>query len=252
MKSSHLWYAVALLTMGLLAGWANYAFFQAPLRQSQQIAFPFAVTAPSICPYDLVSDGSLEKYISDKTPFKNHSYVPIDLEPINSSFTANDASKFQLRKEAGVQFADMAWHFWKDFGGDKLVIVSAYRSDVLQEYLLHSFCKKNQCAQAWSSEHQAGLALDLSVKTARWWSVGLDQNNKYHDWLLDHAAEFGFENTYQKWVDIDGKRIEPRHRRYVWSQLATLLHDRQQTFAERIVSGSNQISCPGLNDIIIK
>jgi LAS superfamily LD-carboxypeptidase LdcB len=122
----------------------------------------------------------------------------------------------------------------------------------LQESLLHSFCKKNQCAQAWSSEHQAGLALDLSVKTARWWSVGLDQNNKYHDWLLDHAAEFGFENTYQKWVDIDGKRIEPRHRRYVWSQLATLLHDRQQTFAERIVSGSNQISCPGLNDIIIK
>jgi len=83
-KSSHLWYAVALLTVGLLAGWANYAFFQAPLRQSQQIAFPFAVTAPSICPYDLTSDDSLEKYISDKTPFKNQSILKPNTDRLNT------------------------------------------------------------------------------------------------------------------------------------------------------------------------
>ena len=61
----------------------------------------------------------------------------------------------------------MAWHFWKTFDGDKLAIVSAYRSSDFQSYLLRTSCRKNQCAQAGTSEHQAGLALDLSVRTKR-------------------------------------------------------------------------------------
>ncbi len=235
------WYVVTLaVVVYFLFEGLSSAFFQSPLLT--QVSFPFAVTNP-ICSYDLTSDASIQKYLSDATPFDNQSYVPTNLVAINSSFTANDSSKFKLREEAGVQFADMAWHFWKNFDGDKLAIVSAYRSSDFQNYLLRTSCRKNQCAQAGTSEHQAGLALDLSVRTKHWATVALDQDNKYHDWLLAHAHEFGFHNTYQKWVLVDGKIIEPRHRRYMGVDLATLLHDSQQTFAERMASGVDQTSC---------
>lgn len=150
----------------MLVGGANSAFFQSSLSANTPILFPFPVTQVPVCSYDLTSDTSFQKYLSDTAPFANKKYVPSDLLPINSSFTANDPSKFKLREEAGIQFADLAWHFWKEFDGDKLVIVSAYRSSDFQKYLLRT-CKKNACAQAGTSEHQAGLALDLSVRTKR-------------------------------------------------------------------------------------
>jgi hypothetical protein len=33
-------------------------------------------------------------------------------------------------------------------------------------------------------------------------------------------------------MDVDGKMVEQRHWRYVWKELATILHDRWQTFTE--------------------
>ena len=33
-------------------------------------------------------------------------------------------------------------------------------------------------------------------------------------------------------VEVDGKIVEPRHWRYVWIELATILHDKNQSFAE--------------------
>lgn len=232
----------AVLVSNLLVGGANAAFFQSSLSANTPISFPFPVTQAPICSYDVTSDSSFQKYLSDTAPFANKKYVPSDLLPINSSFTANDPSKFKLREEAGVQFADLAWHFWKEFDGDKLVVVSAYRSSDFQKYLFRN-CRKNACAQAGTSEHQAGLALDLSVRTKPWSTIALDQDNKYHDWLLAHAHEFGFHNTYQRWVSIDGKIIEPRHRRYMWIDLASLLHNNQQTFAERMNTQPQQTSC---------
>jgi hypothetical protein len=47
-------------------------------------------------------------------PFKDLYYVPNDLESVISDFTYNNSRKFQLRKEAAIAFADMAWHFWND------------------------------------------------------------------------------------------------------------------------------------------
>jgi len=63
-------------------------------------------------------------------------YIPVDLVPIDSNFTANEAKKFALRQEAGVQFADLARHFWKEWNGDRLTITSAYRSSAFQNSLL--------------------------------------------------------------------------------------------------------------------
>lgn len=50
--------------------------------------------------FDVVSDTSLQRFLSDNHPFSDPQYIPEDLAPIESDFTTNAARKFQLRKEA--------------------------------------------------------------------------------------------------------------------------------------------------------
>lgn len=50
--------------------------------------------------FDLVSDTSLQRFLSDNHPFSDPQYIPEDLAPIESDFTTNAARRFQLRKEA--------------------------------------------------------------------------------------------------------------------------------------------------------
>jgi len=195
-----------------------------------------------VASFDFDNDDSLQKFLSTYHPFLDTSYVPADLLPITSSFTANDVRKFKLREEAGIAFADMAWHFRDAFDGDKLAVTSAYRSKWYQDYLVKQWCSANACAQAGTSEHQAWLAVDLKVvgKWGRWCSLDVtEKTNKYYDWLKDNAAKFGFHNTYQKWVAVDGKIVEWRHRRYLWVELATLLAEKNQTLAEYYKSTKN-------------
>jgi LAS superfamily LD-carboxypeptidase LdcB len=91
-----------------------------------------------------------------------------------------------------------------------------------------------KCAQVGTSEHQAWLAVDIKVitKWGRWYSLDVNYPNKYLDWLRDNASIFWFHNTYQKGVEIDGKIVEWRHRRYLWTELAKILSDNKQTLSE--------------------
>jgi len=78
--------------------------------------------------FDFDRDDSFQKYLSPDHPLHDTDYVPTDLVPIDSNFTANDSRSFKLRQEASIYFADMAWHFRHAFSGDRLYISSAYRS----------------------------------------------------------------------------------------------------------------------------
>ncbi len=185
--------------------------------------------------FDFASDDSYQRYLSSDNPFQNLNYIPTDLVVIDSDFTANNSRAFQLRQEAATQFADMARHFRHAFSGDRLYISSAYRSKSFQDYLIKQWCASTKCAQVGTSEHQAWLALDLKVitKWGKWYSLDLNgKPNKYYDRLKTNAANFGFHNTYQKGVDVDGKIAEWRNRRYLWTELATILSVNNQTFAE--------------------
>ena len=191
--------------------------------------------------FDFDSDDSLQKYLNADHPFADASYVPTDLTSIDSNFTANNPKAFQLRQEALIYFDDMARHFRNAFSWDRLYIVSAYRSKWFQDYLIKQWCSLLKCAAIGTSEHQAGLALDLSV-VSRWgksYSLDSAYPNKYSDWLKANAATFGFHNTYQKWVDVDGKIVEWRHRRYLGLTLAKILAENNQTFAEYYTSTNN-------------
>lgn len=184
--------------------------------------------------FDLINDTSFQKFLDETHPFQNPNYEPSDLAPIPSDFTSNSAKKFQLRAKAGTQFADMAWHFWDHFKKKKrLTITSAYRSYAHQQQLQKNFCRKNQCAEPWSSEHQAGLAIDIGQNGKRFDKASLE-------WMQENAHKRGFHQTYQKWPEIDWKMIEPRHWRYVGKELATELYEKQLSFRQWFYEQENK------------
>lgn len=175
---------------------------------------------------DFYSDTSLQKFLDDKHPLSND--YEASVVNIHSDFTTNDSSHFYLRDEVAKAFEWMAWAFSNAFDYKaRLTINSAWRSQAYQRKLWAT-CSAWRCAKPWTSEHEAWLALDLwvnwvSIKAWSW---------KYYQWLLDNAHLYWFHNTYQKWVEIDGKIVEPWHWRYVGVDLATILHERNQTLTE--------------------
>ena len=175
---------------------------------------------------DFYWDRSLQKFLDDKHPLSTDNIK--DIVKINSNFTTNKSSDFSLRKEAAEAFEKMAWAFSNAFDYKaKLTINSARRSQYYQRKLANSYSNV-RCAKPWTSEHEAGLALDLWVN---WWNINA-LNGKYYEWLKNNAHLYGFHNTYQKWMEVDWKMVEPWHWRYVWVELATLLYERNQTFSE--------------------
>lgn len=182
--------------------------------------------------YDLISDNSLQRFLDDMHPFLDKEYIPEDIVSIVSHFTFNDASNFSLRSEAALQFADMARAFSNAFWfKQRLSITSAYRSPSFQKHLAAS-CSTSRCALPGTSEHEAGLALDLWIN----WGNILAGAGKYYLWLQENAHYYWFHNTYQKGIEIDGKMKEPRHRRYVGIELATYLYENNTTLAEYFYS----------------
>lgn len=173
---------------------------------------------------DLDSDNSLQKFLDDSHPFENKEYIPQDLAKIDTNLIFNSTSNFQLRKEAKDAFEEMSKAFSKTFKGKKFSITSAYRSYAFQKKLQKN-CHKHQCAEAGSSEHQAGLAVDLGVN-------GRSLNQTTNKRLEENAHKRGFHQTYQKGVETDGKMIEPRHWRYIGREFATLLYNNKQSFRE--------------------
>lgn len=212
-------FSILLASVGTLT-------YSAPMLDP--IAYRDMIEVPTEVRWDTESDSSFQRVLNKDKPFSNLYYEPRDLAEITSDFTANNSRAFKLRREAWMQFADMAWHFWNQSNGTKkFSINTAYRSYSEQKYLMQWYCvgKVWQCANPWASEHQAWLALDLWVNNRSIDQVSLE-------WLRNNAHKWWFHNTYQKGVEVDGQIAEPWHWRYVWVDLATLLHDEGLTLAE--------------------
>lgn len=180
----------------------------------------------TITAMDFYWDTSAQKFLDDKHALSSN--YEANVVDINSDFTSNKSSDFYLRKDAAEAFELMAWAFSNAFEYKaRLTINSARRSQAYQRKLA-SNCSAWRCAKPWTSEHEAWLALDLWVN---WWNIKA-KSWVYYQWLMDNAHLYGFHNSYQKWMAIDWKIVEPWHWRYVWVDLATILHKHNQSFTE--------------------
>ena len=105
---------------------------------------------------------------------------------------------------------------------DGFLILSAYRSrDVQAQYFAHG--KPGYLAAPGTSEHETGLAMDISAET------GDDthfEHTPHFDWLKAHAHEYGFIRRYPQFKEkFTGVFYEPHHYRYVGREVAQALHD---------------------------
>ena len=112
----------------------------------------------------------------------------------------------------------------------QLMVNSAYRS-YDDQIGTHKRNDKRYVAQPGHSEHQTGLAIDVtSLQHPEKWSFGKSTEGV---WMREHCHEYGFILRYpERQSHILGYSYEPWHLRYVGVNTATRIHDEDITFDE--------------------
>ncbi|GLV65918.1 hypothetical protein Bmyc01_45870 [Bacillus mycoides] len=165
-------------------------------------------------------------------------YKPNDLVVPNVPFSfSGTVEKSHLRKEAAdalEKLFDLAKQ-----EGIQLNAVSGFRSYEYQKNLYASNVKKNGqehtdrfSAKPGHSEHQTGLTMDVSSKSANNELELSFANTKEGKWLKDNAHRAGFIIRYPKGKEsITGYAYEPWHIRYV-GDIAENIYKKHLTLEE--------------------
>lgn len=186
---------------------------------------------------DFISDASITKYVDPNIPFNEKWYIPENMRKLDKTYIVDAKWDLQMREIAANQFEQMAEAFYSEFG-EKIVVVSSYRSYAYQANIKAGWCPDNLCAKAGHSEHQLWLTVDLwSASSQSYWQSRTDLMN-YFNWLDNNAHIYWFHNWYKNGVEIDGYEIEPWHWRYLWVEFATYLHEKEITFAQHYYKNS--------------
>ncbi len=171
-------------------------------------------------------------FVVNKNNKLTSDYVPSDLELIDNKYAYEDK---YLRHEAKVAFEKMASDAKRD--GFNIIAVSTYRSYDYQDKLYSGYVKDKgfyyadmASARKGHSEHQTGLAVDVSNNT-------LDYDNfedtKEFTWMINNSYKYGFILRYPKAkFHITGFKYEPWHYRYVGVEVAKYIHDNDITLEE--------------------
>lgn len=111
--------------------------------------------------------------------------------------------------------------------------VSGYRSYERQKELYDNAGNKEYLAPPGASEHQTGLAIDLSTPDIK---NALDDSFEFTDayrFILKHGARFGFILRYPRgFEDITGYPFESWHFRYAGRNAAMTISERGITLEQ--------------------
>ena len=159
-------------------------------------------------------------------------YIPNDLEPINIKYSLENK---YLRHTARIAFEKMAKQAKKK--GFNIIAVSTYRSYEYQKKLYNNYVKDKgfyyadmASARAGHSEHQTGLAVDVSDNS---YDYDNFENTKEFIWMTKNCYKYGFILRYPKAkFHITGFKYEPWHYRYVGKNIAEYLYKINLTLEE--------------------
>lgn len=166
---------------------------------------------------------------------KIHS-IPQDYKP-DDLVNVIDSSQ-QLRKEA----ADAYKEFYQEAKRRNIDIyaISGYRTNELQTIYWNNQVKTRgkEYASLYSaypgrSEHQLGLAIDVSYKTTGDRLNESVAESELGKFIVSNGYQYGFILRYPKDKEnITNYGYEPWHMRYVGKKLAKTLHDKDLTLEE--------------------
>lgn len=173
--------------------------------------------------------------LANKYTYLDANYKPDDLVTVEG--------EFMVRKEVRDAYQKMSQQAAQE--GLSFHMNSAYRSYQSQQQVYQEY--KQESGQAYAdkyasrpgySEHQTGLAIDITTRRVRFNSF--DETEEYK-WLQAHAHEYGFILRFPKGLEkITGYNYEPWHYRYVGVEAATKIKQENITFEEYYAFYVNQ------------
>lgn len=165
-------------------------------------------------------------------------YVPSDLTLVDLPAVRET----QLRKEA----ADALVNLFAGAGQESMEFkcISGYRSAELQGEIFneHAVIMGDDganlvSAKATESEHQTGLAIDVSSASVDYDLVTEYEETTEGQWLAANAHQYGFIVRYLKdKTEITGYSYEPWHLRYVGTEAATKIYEGNLTLEEYLAT----------------
>ncbi len=196
------------------------------------------IAAEELAKYTINLQESIYFVVNKQRPLPM-SYIPPNLVmPKIELIPGDNPEEQQLRSEAATaaeELFDAA-----ENAGYKLVMASGYRSAQLQEIVFNGYAARDgveaankYSAKPGTSEHQTGLALDITTAGRTCYLEVCFADTKEGKWLKNNAYKYGFHLRYQKDKEgITGYQFEPWHFRYVGTDLAQRLYDSKQTMEE--------------------
>jgi D-alanyl-D-alanine carboxypeptidase len=167
-------------------------------------------------------------------------YKPNDLvvPRVPFAFAEKNVEKRYMRAEAAAALEALFAAARKE--GIQLVAASGYRSYERQKAIFLEEVKEKGKEEAihavalpGQSEHQTGLAVDItspSIHNALTTAFGETKEGK---WVAEHAHEYGFIIRYPKGKEaVTGYEYEPWHLRYVGKKVAKVIFERKITLEE--------------------
>jgi zinc D-Ala-D-Ala carboxypeptidase len=206
-----------------------------PLRESEEVEMTFEESPEIIQTKDM--DGYL--ILVNKENALEPDYSPEDLRLIQVMDASNNPnSTLYLRERA----ADMVEELFRAAEKDGLLLLacSGYRSYETQERLHQSYVERygqeeanRFSARAGYSEHQTGLAVDISTNSIDGQIDVEFSNTAEGQWVKENAHVFGFIIRYPEGREEDtGYMYEPWHLRYVGIHTATIIFQNGWTFED--------------------
>ncbi|MWC27806.1 M15 family metallopeptidase [Paenibacillus sp. MMS18-CY102] len=166
-------------------------------------------------------------------------YVPSDLVYPDVPFIFSEkVDKRKMRKEAADALKELFDGASKD--GISLAGVSGYRSESRQKTLFNNYVKRDgeaaaarYSARPGFSEHQTGLAMDVSGSNGICAAEDCFGETDEAKWLADHSYEYGFIIRYPENKEkVTGYKHESWHLRYVGVDMAVAMHTSGLTLEE--------------------
>lgn len=189
----------------------------------------------------VVTDPTSVTVLVNKTHKLPDGYIPPDLVYPNVKFPYPDKiEKREMRAVAAHALEKMFDAASKD--GITLYAQSGYRSYVTQKSVFDDSVKteglqKTMAAVAvpGTSEHQTGLAMDLTSPKVNDDVVQAYAQTPDGQWVANNAHVFGFIIRYPKGKEsITGYEYEPWHIRYVGVKAATYIYEHHLTLEQYI------------------